>query len=365
MQNNFDADPEKSWTLPGHYYFDADIYRQELERIFYRCWQYVCHVSKLQQPGQYFVRDIGDQSVFVLRQQNGEIIAYHNVCQHRAHRLLEAEGKIGRRIVCPYHSWAYAPGGDLLSARGSEEMAHFPKCDIHLQSVRVDQLCGFVFVNLDNNAVSMDETYPGLETDILALAPQAEMLQCAHTEDFKLKANWKNSVENYSECYHCPNRHPSLVNAALDIHQYRINIHHNYHRHVTSDVGDSQGYSIDSEQQGGENFGSWLLWPNMVFEVYPGGNLTVFHHVPEAVESCRQETEWYFPNTEPTSAEREVIDFVNEVRQEDIPICESVQRGLHSHGYGQGKLIVDPARSYVSEHAVHDFQYKILQALEG
>ena len=131
MIENFDSDPARSWTLPGHYYFDADIYRAEMKQIFYRNWQYVCHISAIPQTGDYHVRDIGDQSVFVLRQENGDIVAYHNVCQHRAHRLLEDEGKIGKRIVCPYHAWAYAPTGELLFARGSEGMQDFPKCEIH------------------------------------------------------------------------------------------------------------------------------------------------------------------------------------------------------------------------------------------
>ena len=356
--------PESSWTLPGYIYFDADVYRQEQAKIFYRNWQYVCHVSRLQQPGQYCVRDIGDQSVFVIRDRDGEIRAYHNVCQHRAHRLLEDEGKIAQRIVCPYHNWAYALSGELLFARGSENMADFPKCEIRLQPVRVDQLCGFVFVNLDTEAASMAETYPGLEADISALAPNAARLERAHVQDFPLAANWKNSVENYCECYHCPNQHPSLVEAALDISQYRINIHRNYHRHVTTDVGDAQGYAMAESGQGEANFGSWLLWPNMVFEVYPGGNLTVFHHVPTGPETCVQETEWYFASETPNQQDREVIDFVNTVREEDLPICESVQRGLHSQGYSRGKFIADPERTYVSEHAVHDFQRKVATALD-
>ena len=356
-------DPETSWTLPGRLYYDAEIYGRELRDIFYRSWQYVCHVSRLKHAGDYFVRDIGEQSVFVIRDREGEIRAYHNVCQHRAHRLLEDEGKINQRIVCPYHNWAYALTGELLFARGSELMADFPKGEIKLQPVRIDRLCGFVFVNLDTEAAAMADTYPGLEDDILALAPNAARLERAHVQDFVLAANWKNSVENYCECYHCPNQHPSLVDAALDISQYRIDLHHNYHRHVTTDVGDAQGYAMTESGQGEDNFGSWLLWPNMVLEVYPGGNLTAFHHVPTGPETCVQETEWYFASETPTRAEREVIDFVNTVREEDLPICESVQRGLHSLGYNRGKFIADPKRSYVSEHAVHDFQRKVAAAL--
>ncbi|MEE2716668.1 MAG: aromatic ring-hydroxylating dioxygenase subunit alpha [SAR324 cluster bacterium] len=361
---NFTEDPQVSWTLPGFYYYEPEIYAQELETIFYRTWQYVCHVSRLRKPGQYLVRDIGEQSIIVLKDQAGEIRAFHNVCQHRAHRLLEGEGQLGKTITCPYHAWCYGLAGELVAARGSRQMPDFPKDEIRLAPIKVDQICGFVFVNLDAAAKPMAEIFVGLEQELLLLAPDAEKLCRAHTQDFPLKANWKNSVENYSECYHCPNRHPSLTNQALDIKQYRINVHAGYHRHVTSDVGEHQGYALKGA--GGENgheFGSWFLFPNMVFEVYPGGNLTVFNHVPVGPEATLQETEWYFPGDVPTADEQEVIDFVNIVREEDIPICESVQRGLHSKGYSQGKFIVDDERTYLSEHAVHDFQLRVARAL--
>ncbi len=361
----FTDDPEQSWTLPGRYYYDPEIYAREHEHIFYRSWQYACHISLLSQPGHYFVRDIGDQSVVVLRDSNREIKAYHNVCQHRAHRLLEGEGKVGNRIICPYHSWCYRLDGTLVSANGAQRMPQFPKDEIQLHDVKVDTLCGFVFFNLDMDAPSMRACYPGLEEEILALAPNAPSLSRAHTQSFVLQANWKNSMENYSECYHCPNRHPSLTNGALDIGQYKIKIRDGYHRHITTDVGEQQGYTLQQGHGDGHHeFGSWLVWPNMVFEVYPGGNLTAFYHCPAGPEKTIQETEWYFRGTVPTVQEREVIDFVNIVREEDIPICESVQKGLHSKGYRQGKFVVDDERSYASEHAVHDFQRRVIRALQ-
>ncbi len=361
----FDKDPQKSWTLPGRYYYDNDIFNQELENIFYNTWQYACHISRVALPGQYFVRDIGDQSIIILRDSDNQLHAYHNVCQHRAHPLLEGEGKLGKLIICPYHAWCYELTGELVAARGSDQMPEFPKDQIHLQPVNLDTICGFLFVNLDENPKPLSETFIGLEDEILALAPEAKNLVKAHEQEFNLQANWKNSIENYCECYHCPNRHPSLVNEALDINQYKIDIRRGYHRHITTDVGENQGYTIKQNKTNqGHEFGSWFLFPNMVFEVYPGGNLTVFNHVPTGTETTKQETEWYFANETPSEEELEVIDFVNTVREEDIPICESVQKGLHSKGYKQGKFIVDNDRSYLSEHAVHDFQHRVLEALD-
>ena len=267
----FNQDPENSWTLPGRFYFDANIYADEMHKIFYNNWQYICHQSKLQKAGDYYVREIGDQSVFVVRGSDGEINAYHNVCQHRAHRLVEGQGNVGKMIMCPYHNWCYKFSGQLFKARGSESVNEFPMDEISLKSVNVDQICGFLFVHLGENPTPMALAYPGLEDDILALAPDAAKLKCAHEQNFELKANWKNSIENYSECYHCPNQHPTLSDGALDMDQYRILVHQGYHRHRTTDVGDQQGYSID-KSSGDEpsEFGSWFVWPNMVFRSLSG-----------------------------------------------------------------------------------------------
>ena len=147
---------------------------------------------------------------------------------------------------------------------------------------------------------------------------------------------------------------------------YQITVHPKYHSHASRGVGDATGYrrSMDTDGDARE-FGSWLLWPNFCLEVYPGGYLNVFHHLPIAPEKMVQLVEWYFPSEEPTPEQRSVIDFVDVVREEDIPMCETVQRGLHSLGYTQGRLVANEERGYFSEHAVHDFQKKVLEALRA
>ena len=102
-----------------------------------------------------------------------------------------------------------------------------------------------------------------------------------------------------------------------------------------------------------------------MIEVYPGGNLTVFHHAPKDAGHTVQGIEWYFGQATLSDSERAVVDFVHAVRLEDIPLCESVQKGLASRGYDRGTLVIDPRRSYQSEHAVYDFQQKVQTALNA
>ena len=360
----FRDNPEQSQTMSASYYHDPEIFEREKRAVFWGSWQYVGHVSMLPEPGSYLVRDILDQSVLVVRAHDGVLRAFFNVCQHRAHRLLEGEGRLGPVITCPYHNWAYDQTGALRTARGSERMASFDPARYRLQDVALGEMLGFLFVNLDGRAPPFAEVTGALEAEIARYAPHAAGLRCADRSEYRLRANWKNSVENFDECFHCPNQHRSLVEEALDWGSYRIHTFEHHHIHTSS--ARNVGYGTTTEGAARpESFLSCLLWPNWVCEAYPGGNLTVFHHDPLAPELTVQRCEWYFAHDTPSDEEREVIDFVHKVRLEDIPLCESVQKGLHSLGYRQGRFVVDPERSEISEHAVHDFQRKWLAAMNG
>ena len=182
----FHDDPNQSYTLPGTYYYDPSVYAAELGAIFSRTWQYVCHVSRLQAAGDYAVRDIGDQSVVALRSADGQLRAYHNVCRHRAHRLLEGSGQTGTAIVCPYHNWTYRLSGELLSARHSAEVEDFNVEEFCLYGVRVETFCGFVFVNLDDDAEPLLQGLEELEWEIRELSPQLDELKLADLEAIRL-----------------------------------------------------------------------------------------------------------------------------------------------------------------------------------
>lgn len=351
-------------TISGDYYYDPEIFEKEKERIFYRTWQYVGHVSMLPEPSTYIVRDIADESVVILKDKDGNLGAFYNVCQHRAHRLLEGEGKLRRLITCPYHSWAYNLDGSLQNAPGTDEIDDFDVSTICLKKVRWETFCGFIFVNLDDDAVPLAELTKGLEEEVRSFSPSPETLMVSNRYQIDLAANWKNSIENFSECYHCPGKHPSLSQSALDMETYRIECNDNFYVHRSRDKGEEVGYEINSEGASRPNeFRSILIWPNTVIEVYPGGNLTIFHHIPVGPEKTIHGLEWYFSSSQPTEEEQAVVDFVHEVRLEDVPLCESVQKGLHSRGYGKGRLVIDAGRTYVSGHSVHEFQKKVISAL--
>jgi len=367
--DRFHDDAEKSWALPSRYYLDADIAAQEKDAIFADSWQYVCHAENVAAAGQYFTRDIAGESILIMRGGDGELRAFYNVCSHRAHQLLQGAGELGGgNIVCPYHGWAYATQGQLISARGSERVANFDadRGKLCLKQVQVEVFANFIFVNLNPNAQPLHEQLPGVEDALRSFSPELDFLTLAHTRQYDIKANWKNIMENYAECYHCPVAHPSFAAGVVDMNSYRVKTHRAHHAHTSRSKPPDEGdYKIDAGATArATEFGSWFIWPNFAIEVYPGGHLNLFHCMPTGAGASTQTIEWYFPDAEPTPAQAEVIDYLHRsVRMEDVALCESVQRGLASRAYHQGRLIVDPARSDASEHSVHHFQSLIRRAL--
>ena len=171
----FTRDPKASFTLPARYYFDTEIYAREREAIFYRDWIYAGHQSQVAEPGDYFTVKIHQQNVFVVRDKQGSINAFYNVCQHRGHELLQGAGKASN-IVCPYHAWTYGHDGALIAARNSQRVKGFNKCDFSLKPVRVEEFCGLIFINLDPDAASLKSQTGKLEEEIRQYCPRIDEL---------------------------------------------------------------------------------------------------------------------------------------------------------------------------------------------
>ena len=365
--NGFNPDPELSSTLPARYLYDPEIFAREKEAIFYRSWQYAGHRELVANSGDYITRQIADESIIIMRGEDGVVRGFYNVCSHRAHPLLEGGGNT-KSIVCPYHAWTYHTDGSLRFARNSDKVKGFDKAEFCLEQVRVEVLLGFLFVNLDPEAPSLESETGSLADEIRAFSPRFDELTLSHRHGYDIKANWKNLIENYSECYHCPKSHPGFVNNVVDIGSYRITLHDFHHSHsARSKPPADAAYELDTgASEHAEEFGGWYLWPNVAIEVYPGGCLNVLHIVPMEPERSMQYVEWYFYAPQPTKEQAEVIEYLhNTVRREDQVICERVQRGLRSRAYHQGRFIVDPERSDASEHAVHHFQSLVWRAVHA
>ncbi len=360
----FRADPKRSFTLPARYYTDAGIFEQEKAAIFYRTWHYAGHVSQVAEPGQYLTTKIHRQNVFVARGRDGELRAFFNVCAHRGHELLEGTGR-KNVITCPYHAWAFDFDGRLVNARNSENVAGFNKCDFSLKPVRVEVFCGLVLVNLDPDAVPFAEQMAGLEEEIRSYLPRADDLAFAQRDTYHVEANWKVLVDNFLECYHCAPAHKDFVDL-VDMNSYRTITHKAYSSQCASAprTTDSAAFSFEP---GDVDFGyaGFFVWPNFTIWIYPGEpNLSVLQMNPDKPETCVEYQDWFTLGGVVTPQLADAIAYQKDVLQpEDIGLCESVQRGLNSLGYNQGRFIVDEGLTELSEHAVHHFQRMVAEAL--
>ena len=132
-------------TLAARYYVDPEIFEAEKEAIFYRSWQFAAHRSQLDAPGKFVATRIHDQEIFLICNAHGEVRAFYDACAHRAHPLVEGQGR-KQRLVCPYHAWTYDLDGRLQHARGTQSIAHFERDAIGLSEVRTEWFLDFVFI---------------------------------------------------------------------------------------------------------------------------------------------------------------------------------------------------------------------------
>ena len=350
-----------SLSLKAEAYTDPAWHLVDLQEIIAKTWQWVCHVEKLRDPGSYVTIEIAGQPIAIVRDREGGLRAFYNVCKHRAHELLSGEGNT-TRIMCPYHAWVYKLDGQLVRAPHTETLEGFNPKDICLDEVQVEEFCGFVYVNLDRKAPPLSELSGDLETEIRHWAPDIEDLTFAHRLTYDIKSNWKNVVDNFLECYHCPTAHKDFC-TLVDMDTYKVTTHGIYSSHM-ADAGQSANSAYDVSNATVKTHAVWWLWPNTCIMRYPGrSSMIILNIIPAGPDRTLETYDFFLEEKTPNEAEIESIRYLDEVLQvEDIAICESVQKGMMTPAFTQGRIVNDPDGSGMSEHAVHHFHGLILDA---
>jgi phenylpropionate dioxygenase-like ring-hydroxylating dioxygenase large terminal subunit len=357
----FDPDPARSMSLRSEAYTELKWAEADLEAIFARSWQWACHVGQLAQPGSYVSVMIAGMPVAVVRDREGVLRAFYNVCKHRAHELLSGSGST-RSIVCPYHAWVYALDGQLRGARRADRMDSFDKSEICLEQVQVEEFGGFVYVNLDPAARPLGEQAADLAVEIERWAPDVARLTHAKRLTYDVQSNWKNVIDNFLECYHCHIAHPEFVDL-VDMDTYELKTHGIWSSHF-AEAGKHENAAYDVSGATVNDHAVWWLWPNTCLLRYPGrGNFMIFQILPAGHERTLETWDFYLETPEPNEAEVESIRYIDEVlQQQDISLVESVQRGMKTPAFTQGRIVYDPAGSGLSEQGVHHFHGLVLEA---
>jgi carnitine monooxygenase subunit len=355
-------DPARSTTLPGRLYVDPDALARERTALFFRTWHYAGGLSELGQPGDYVTARPLDQNVIVIRGRDGVLRGFHNVCQHRAHELLEGSGN-ARTIVCPYHAWSYADDGRLLGARGLERQADFDAARFCLKPVRIDVLAdALVFFNLDPQATPLSDAAADLDADLRAMLPALPLYRADRIgEPRRIAANWKIVVDNFLECYHCAPAHPAFCDL-IDMASYRMTAQGLWSSQKGMlRAGDNAAYPVAADGERRALF--WWLFPSTVINVMPGlPEVVVGTILPDGAGHTLRRFQRFAPPGAPRDSGRDAYERET-FGPEDVAICESVQRGLRSLGYDRGRIVHDAANPHHGEAAVHHFHRLLMGCL--
>ncbi len=342
-------------TLEPAYYTSEKAYSQARTEVFFKSWQFACHQSRVSKAGDYLCFSIFDQDLVVVRGNDDQLRCFYNVCQHRGHTLLQDTGN-SRVVVCPYHAWTYELSGEFKGAPGTKNLASFDGSAICLTSVQLEVFCGFVFVNLDQQAQSIANTYPGVEEAIRDLCPDIDDRLHAESNSLVKEANWLVAIENYNECYHCKHVHTTFSSGVVDPTSYNVAAF------FTKDGQAAPCLRHAAEAQSGEDawydtsgsdYGTFFLWPAFGLQIYPSGVVNTYHWRPLAIDKTEVTRGWYSNSGEVDDVLRKVIELDrNTTVAEDAELVKNVQRGLHSMGYSAGQLVLNPEEGIESEHSI-------------
>ena len=353
--------PEHSFSLRAEAYTDSLWDQADQAAIFARTWQWVGHVERLRDPGSYVAVSIAGQPIVIVRDHDERLRAFYNVCKHRAHELVSGSGTT-RNLVCPYHAWTYGLDGQLKASRRADRLPDFDTKTICLDRVQVEEFGGFVYVNLDPHAEPLAVQAPDLAAEIREWAPDVARLTLAKRLTYRINSNWKNVIDNFLECYHCHIAHKEFVDL-VDMDTYEVKTHGIWSSHF-ADAGGHSNSAYDVADATVRIHAVWWLWPNTCLLRYPGrGNFMVLQVLPDGPDHCTEIWDFYLEDTNLTEAEVASVRYINDVLQvQDIDIVESVQRGMHTPAFDQGRIVVDPEGSGLSEHGVHHFHGLVLDA---
>lgn len=347
----FDPNIERAATIPARVYNDPVFLELERERIFAHTWQLVGRVDDVREHGQYFTAQIGNDPIVVLR--DGERLrGFYNVCLHRAGPVAQGCGK-RNTLQCRYHGWTYSLDGTLKRAPEMQGVQRFEPAEMHLVPVQVAAWGPLVFVNVDGKAPPLLEVLEDLPQRVASFG--CESMRYVMRKEWEIACNWKIYVDNYLEGYHVPVVHPGL-HKELDYDNYVVEPHRYYSiqhaplRAVQS--GDTTERRYDPRAaEVPEAVYAWLF-PNMMLNIYLGQMQTNVV-IPMGHDRCKVVFEWY-ASSPPADAERDpawtkLLAFSDEIQDEDIEICEIVQRNLRSRIYDRGRY------SAKRENGVHHF----------
>ena len=304
-------------------YREPSWYERERATVWSDEWLMFCAESEVAARGAYVSAEMAGFPLVVARRPDGALVAFVNVCPHRAGPILWPGEGITGNLVCRYHGWAFDWRGELVSARDFGDSTDLCPESRSLRLVDVDTWSGMVFVRLSSGGPSLGHSLGGLPA--VVARHSVDRFRFVRRMTRTLACNWKTYVDNYLEGYHVQLIHPSL-SRALDMRTYRVSVPEDGYCHHTCDT-----------TEGSPSGGAWLFrYPNLALNIYADG-MNVERIIPVDVDTTRVVYDYYSTSDDAALIDG-MLEMSNVVLDEDQRMCEQVQRGIDSGSYRPGPL---------------------------
>jgi len=361
LQLDVNEQIECAHTLASRFYTDPAILDIEKTRIFLRTWQLVgtlnhscgeVHGVKrtIADPESFFTAAVAGEPIIVVRDKQGVLRAFSNVCRHRAGPVALGSG-CKNVLRCQYHGWTYTLDGRLIGTPDVEGVEFFDRSTMGMVPLRVDTWKQFIFVNFDLQAEPLASYLGKIPEQVYEF--KFEGLQFAERRDYVINCNWKVYVDNYLEGYHIPIAHPGLMRE-IDYANYRTDTYRYYSQQfapIRAMKAEENAERFYKPGGGLQQAAYFWIFPNLMLNIYPD-NVSTNLIVPISHDKTLTIFEWFFHDAANSTVQKRIqraVAFSDQVQQEDIGLCENVQRGLRSATYDRGRYSVK------RENGVHHF----------
>ncbi|RJQ92258.1 aromatic ring-hydroxylating oxygenase subunit alpha [Amycolatopsis panacis] len=354
-------------TLPGRHYTDPGIFAREQERIFETEWFCAVRSADLAAPGDFETVQIGRESVLLARGRDQRLRAFLNVCRHRGARLCTEEtGSVKRAFQCMYHAWTYGLDGKLIAAPNLTGMPDVDRTEYGLTALALREWLGYAWVCLAEEPPSFEDT---VMADVSARlggpgeieAYGIEGLELGRRIEYDVRANWKQIIENFMECYHCATIHPELTEV---LPEFADGYAAQYYVGHGAEFGEQiAGFTVDGSAgvdrlpgvgaHQDRRYYAITVRPQVFVNLVP--DHVILHRMfPLAPDRTLVRCDWlYLPEVVGSGVDlSRSVELFHRVNQQDFEACERCQLAMGSRGYARGGVLVP------SEHHIglfHDW----------
>ena len=344
-------------TIPSSWYTDERVFQLEKQTVFPNSWQAAARLDQVRDPGCYATTEIAGEPIVIVRGDDGELRGFFNVCRHHAAAVMTAPEGQANQMRCPYHGWTYSLAGELKGTPDFSGVCSFDRADNGLAPIEIAVWEQWAFVlltgkqnpSLHNSNSSLTEFLGSNLVSQIGLLG-FEQLHWLEQRRYTLNCNWKVFVDNYLDGgYHVPHLHKGL-DRVLDYAGYTIENGERFCLQSSPMVNPDRDDEVSAVRTGPRALYYWL-YPNFMMNYYEGVLDTNLVR-PLAVDRTEVVFDFYFADVSESARARNLssINVGDRIQQEDLDICESVQRGLSSRAYEAGRLSV---RREAGEHLFH------------